>query len=152
MNKTNIEAFTVIGIAVRTTNENGQSAKDIGALWDEFISESILEKIPNKIDNTIYSIYTEYEGDYTQPYTTILGCKVKSTDIIPDGMVATTIQGGNYTKFIAKGDLTKGAVYEEWSKIWHTDLDRLYTADFEIYGEKAQNLTNAEVEILIAIK
>ncbi len=28
MNKTNIETFTIIGIKVRTTNENGQSAKD----------------------------------------------------------------------------------------------------------------------------
>ncbi len=85
MNKTNIETFTVIGIAVRTTNKNGQSAKDIGALWNKFMSEDILSQIPNKIDNTIYSIYTEYEGDYTQPYTTILGCKVKSKD----GMTAT---------------------------------------------------------------
>ncbi len=152
MNKTNIEAFTVIGIAVRTTNENGQSAKDIGALWNKFMSEGILDKIPNKMDNTIYSVYTEYEGDHTQPYTTILGCKVENTDIIPNGMVTKTIQGGNYAKFISKGDLTKGSVYEEWSKIWNTDLDRLYTADFEIYGEKAQNPIDAEVEILVAIK
>lgn len=46
-----------MGIGVRTTNENGQSAKDIGALWNKFMSEGILDKIPNKIDNTIYSIY-----------------------------------------------------------------------------------------------
>lgn len=141
-----------MGIGVRTTNENGQSAKDIGALWNKFMSEGILDKIPNKIDNTIYSIYTEYEGDYTQPYTTILGCKVESTDIIPDGMLIKTIQAGNYEKFTAKGDLTKGAVYEKWTKIWNTDLDRLYTADFEVYGEKAQNPVDAEVDILIAIK
>ncbi|PIE50950.1 MAG: AraC family transcriptional regulator [Flavobacteriales bacterium] len=152
MDKTNIEAFAVIGIAVRTTNENGQSAKDIETLWNKLMSEGILDKIPNKIDNTIYAIYTEYEGDYTQPYTTILGCKVENTAIIPNGMVAKTIEGGNYTKFIAKGDLTKGAVYEEWSKIWNADLDRLYTTDFEIYGEKAQNPTDAEVEILVAVK
>ncbi len=152
MNKTNIETFTVIGIAVRTTNENGQSTKDIGALWNKFMSEGILSQIPNKIDNTIYSIYTEYQGDHTQPYTTILGCRVESTDIIPNGMVAKTIQGGNYAKFVAKGDLTKGSVYKEWSKIWNADLDRLYTADFEVYGEKAQNPTDAEVEILVAIK
>jgi predicted transcriptional regulator YdeE len=32
------------------------------------------------------------------------------------------------------------------------DLDRSYTADFEIYGEKAQNPENAEVDIFIAVK
>ena len=148
----NIEAFKVIGISVKTTNENGQSTKDIGELWGKFISEGILDKIPNKIDNTVYSIYTEYEGDHTQPYTTILGCKVENIDTVPEGMVAKNINGGNYTKFVSKGDLTKGAVFAEWSKIWEMDLERVYTVDFDAYGEKAQNPTNAEVDIFVAIK
>ncbi len=152
MDKVTIKAFKVIGISVRTTNENGQSAKDIGELWNKFMTEGILAKIPNKVDNTIYSIYTEYESDHTKPYTTILGCKVSTIDTIPNGMTAKTFNGGNYTKFVAKGDLTKGAVYDEWSKIWSTDLEREYTADFEVYGEKAQNPNDAEVEIFIAIK
>ena len=152
MNKVTVKTFKVIGISVRTTNENGQSAKDIGKLWNKFMAEGILDKIPNKIDNTIYSIYTEYESDHTKPYTTILGCKVENIDEIPNGMVALTIKGGNYAKFISKGDLTKGAVYKEWTKIWNTDLNRKYTTDFEVYGEKAQNPTNAEVEIFVALK
>ena len=137
---------------ILTANENEQAAKDIGELWNTFMSEGILEKIPNKVDTTIYSIYTEYESDYTKPYTTILGCKVESTTTIPKGMIAKTFKGGNYTKFVAKGDLSKGVVYKEWSKIWNTDLEREYTADFEVYGEKAQDPTNAEVEIFIATK
>lgn len=152
MDKVIIKEFKVIGISVRTTNENGQSAKDIGKLWNKFISERILDKIPNKIDNTIYSIYTEYESDHTKPYTTILGCKVENINTIPSGMTAKTFKGGNYTKFVSKGDLTKGAVYEEWTKIWNSDLDRLYSADFEVYGEKAQNPADAEVDIFVAIK
>ncbi len=152
MDKVKIKSFSVIGISVRTTNENGQAAKDIGELWNTFMTEGILKKIPNKIDITIYSIYTEYESDYTKPYTTILGCKVENIDTIPNGMIAKTFSGGNYTKFVAKGDLTKGVVYEEWSKIWNTELDRAYTADFEVYGEKAQDSTNAEVEIFVALK
>ncbi|MFT4644864.1 MAG: putative transcriptional regulator YdeE [Planctomycetota bacterium] len=32
------------------------------------------------------------------------------------------------------------------------DLDRTYTADFEIYGEKVQNPQDAEVDIMIAVK
>jgi len=152
MEKVTIKAFKIIGISVRTTNENGQSAKDIGELWNTFMTEGVLDKIPNKVDNTIYTIYTEYESDHTKPYTTILGCKVSTTDIVPNGMTAKIFKGGNYTKFVAKGDLTKGAVYQEWSKIWNTNLEREYTADFEVYGEKAQNPNDAEVEIFIAIR
>lgn len=152
MDIVSLNEFKVIGISVRTTNENGQSAKDIGALWNKFMAEGILEKIPNKVDNTIYAIYTEYEEDHTKPYTTILGCKVENKATIPNGMVSKTFSKENYTKFIAKGDLTKGAVYNEWSKIWNSNLNRLYTADFEVYGEKSQNSTDAEVNIYVATK
>ncbi|MCD4711540.1 MAG: GyrI-like domain-containing protein [Bacteroidales bacterium] len=152
MEKVNIKTFKVIGISVRTTNENGQSAKDIGELWNRFMTEGILDKIPNRIDNTIYSIYTDYESDHRKPYTTLVGCKVENVDTIPNGMVSKTFNVGNYIKFVSKGDLTKGAVYEEWSKIWNLDLQRTYTADFEVYGEKAQNPMDAEVDIFVAVK
>ncbi len=152
MEKINIEKFSVIGISIRTTNKNGQSAKDIGELWGEFMTENTVNKIPNKVSDSIYSIYTDYEGDYTEPYTTILGCRVENLDTIPKGMVAKTISGGDYAKFVAKGDLTKGAVFVEWSKIWKMDLPRIYSADFEVYGEKAKNPNDAEVDIFIATK
>lgn len=152
MIEVNIEPFKVIGISVRTTNENGKAAQDIGTLWSRLFSEGIIEKIPNKISNEIFDIYTDYEGDYTRPYTTLLGCKVSSLEDIPNGLVGQSFEGGKYLKFITKGDLNKGVVYEAWKKIWNMDLKRAYTADFEVYGEKAQNPEDAEVEIFISIK
>lgn len=147
-----INQFSVIGIAVRTTNENGQSGTDIPALWSKFLSEGIFDKIPNKIDQTVFCIYTEYEKDYTRPYTTILGCKVANLEVVPDGMVSKTFDTGNYTQRTAKGSILQGIVFEEWVKIWQSDLPRAYTADFEMYGEKAQNPEDAEVDILIAVQ
>jgi len=147
-----VEPFKVIGISVRTTNENGQAAKDIPVLWEKLINEDILNAIPNKIDNTIYSIYTDYEKDHTKPYTTVLGCKVESLDNIPEGMVGYSFDGGDYIRFTTKGDLSKDLVINEWIKIWNMELGRIFTADFEIYGEKAQNPSDAEVDILIAVK
>ncbi|MFC4685847.1 GyrI-like domain-containing protein [Epilithonimonas pallida] len=152
MEKLTIESFKVIGISVRTTNKNNQVAKDIGDLWGRFINDKVLEAIPNKIDNTIYSIYTDYESDHTKPYTTILGCKVKNLDTIPVGMVGKSIKGGNYVKFSTKGDLMKDLVINKWFEIWEMDLNRLFTEDFEVFGEKAQNPADAEIDILIAIK
>ncbi|WP_137905551.1 GyrI-like domain-containing protein [Chryseobacterium sp. 2VB] len=152
MNNVKIEPFKVIGISVRTTNENGQAGKDIPVLWEKMISENIVNSIPNKIDNTIYSIYTDYEKDHTKPYTTVLGCKVENLDNIPEGMVGYTFDGGEYLKFTTKGDLSKGLVINEWIKIWEMNLNRTFTADFEVYGEKAQNPSDAEVDIFIAVK
>ena len=152
MNVQTLPKFSVIGISVRTTNENGQAMQDIPALWNKFISEGIAAKIPNKIDNTVYCIYTDYEKDYTKPYTTILGCKVETLNNIPNEMVGKTIDGAGYKKFVTKGNILQGIVYNEWTKIWNSDLDRAYTADFEVYGEKAQNPENAEVDIFVAVK
>ncbi len=152
MKNVKIEPFKVIGIAVRTTNENGQAGKDIPVLWEKMISENILSSIPNKVDNTIYSIYTDYEKDHTKPYTTVLGCQVENLDNIPEGMTGYSFDGGDYLKFSTKGDLSKGLVINEWIKIWQMDLGRVFSADFEVYGEKAQNPSDAEVDIFIAVK
>jgi len=148
----NIQKFSVIGISTRTTNENEQSAKDIPALWNKFLSEGVQNKISNKVSNDIVCIYTDYEKNHTKPYTTILGCIVDNLDFIPDGFTGKTIEGINYEKFTAKGNLADGIVINEWIKIWNSDLDRIFTSDFEIYGEKAHNPENAEVDIFIAIK
>ncbi|MCV9933330.1 GyrI-like domain-containing protein [Flavobacterium sp. LS1R47] len=146
-----IEEFFIIGLSIRTTNENNQSATDIPALWNKFMTENTIENIPNKIDNSVYSVYTEYEKDYTKPYTTILGCKVSNLDNIPAGMIGKTIAKETYKQFTAKGNLADGIVIQKWIEIWNTDLNRKYTADFEIYGEKASNPESAEVPIFIAI-
>ena len=151
MNTLQVSKFYVIGLSVRTTNENGKAKKDIGALWHKFMSENIFEKLPHATDQTIYAVYTDYESDHTKPYTTILGYKVTDLNTIPEGMVGKQINSGNYTQFIAKGDLTNNAVIDQWIKIWDSDLDRTYSSDFEVYGEKAIDPTNGEAELFIAI-
>lgn len=151
MNTTQIKPFSIIGISVRTTNENGQSGQDIPALWGRFMSEGIAQKIPNKLDESIYCIYTDYEKDHTKPYTTFLGCQVSHLEEIPAGMEGKSFPGGNYLKRIAQGNILEGMVFNAWIEIWNSDLPRIFTADFEVYGEKAQNPSDAEVEIFLAV-
>lgn len=146
-----LEPFNLIGISVRTTNQNGQGIKDIGGLWERFFSENILETIPNKTNSEIYALYTDYESDFTEPYTTIIGCKVENLDEIPEGMIGKSLEGGNYLHLTARGDIHQGLVGSKWGEIWNSDMNRSYTADFEIYGEKAQNPQDAEVDFFIAV-
>lgn len=40
-----LDTFYVIGIAVRTTNENQQAAQDIPVLWHKFMTEGIMDQI-----------------------------------------------------------------------------------------------------------
>jgi predicted transcriptional regulator YdeE len=150
--KTNMQKIDILGISVSTSNNNGEAARDIPALWNIFIIEEIARKIPNKVDETIYCLYTDFEKDHTTPYTTILGCAVSTLAAIPEGMVAKSIEVANYQKYTAKGNLNEGIVFNEWVKIWNSDLDRAYTTDYEVYGVKAGNMENAEVDIFIALK
>ncbi|MGJ7033023.1 GyrI-like domain-containing protein [Niabella hirudinis] len=145
-------SFKVIGISVRTTNENNQAAIDIPALWERFMTTGIAQQIPNKAGEEIYAIYTAYEKDHTRPYTTVLGCPVTSFDEVPAGMETVEIAAGNYARFTATGNISEGAVFNEWLKIWNTPLPRKYATDFEVYGAKAQDPEHAEVPIFIALK
>ena len=146
------EAFYVVGISVRTTNENGKAMQDIPALWQRFMTEGVIGKLTNRVGEESYAVYTDYEKDHTKPYTMILGYRVENLEGVPEGMIGKKIENSSYEKFVAKGDLTKTAVVDEWMKIWNSDIDRTYTSDFEVYGSKAQDPTNGEAEIFIAVK
>lgn len=146
-----LEEIKIIGISVETTNENGKAAEDLGNLWERFYSDYIPKKVPNKVSNDVYSIYTDYQSDYTGNYTSIIGLKVSNLDSIPEGLIGRTFNGGKYQKFVAQGKMPQ-AVVDTWKEIWSKDgeLNRKYTADFEVYGPKSQDGENAEVDIYIA--
>ena len=152
MENINISSSHMIGIQIRTNNNDiMQLTKDMQNLWNKFISKDVAGQIQNKLNNTIYCVYTDYEGDYTKPYTAFLGSKVTDLSNIPTGLIGRTFQGGTYNKYIAQGNILQGSVYEKWEEIWGLNLNRTYYADFEVYGEKSQNPENAEVEIFIGV-
>ena len=143
--------FKVIGISIRTTNANNQSQHDLKKLWGRFFAENAIEKIPNKISSNIIVIYTDYKSNYADEYTTIIGVSVSKLDEIPVGFVGREFEAESFHKFVAKGEVP-GAVINTWIDIWERDkeLNRKYSYDFEVYGEKSQNGENSEVEIFIA--
>ena len=61
--------------------------------------------------------------------------------------------GGKQIKFVAKGKMPE-SVEQAWQEIWVKDaeLNRKYTADFEVYGSKPQQGDNSAVDIFIAVK
>ncbi len=148
----NIEGFNIIGISVRTTNEGGKAAKDLGNLWSRFFAENIPAKITNIMSNEMYAIYTDYENDYMGEYTTLVGFKVSSLDDVPEGLTGRAFEGGSFKKFVAKGEMPDSVV-NEWQKIWSADkeLNRAYTYDYEVYGDKSQKGKDSEIDIYIAV-
>ena len=151
-NMQHLNRFYIIGIAIETTNANGQAAQDLGQLWEQFFAQQISTQLPTKLSDDIYAIYTDYESDYTGKYTAIIGHKVTALTDIPKGMVRKVIPSGNYQSFLAKGAMP-AAVGATWQQIWAQDevLNRAYQADFEVYGAKSQQGDESEVAIYIGL-
>lgn len=150
MQNISLPEFYIIGISRRTNNQ--KASEDLQQLWGKFIGENIMNKIPDKISSDIYAIYTDYASDHTGDYTTILGCRVNSLEVIPDDMIGRTIPPDTYQLFTAKG-MIPASVVKTWGIIWsEPNLNRSYSFDFEVYSEKSQHPESPEVDIYIAVK
>src|SRR5580700_464854 len=86
------EAFTVLGIAVRTSNaEQMTAARPIGKQWERLFKEGLLAAIPNKADGKIVAVYSEYLSDKDGEYTYLLGARVTKVESVPAGMTARNV-------------------------------------------------------------
>ena len=150
---THNNGLKIIGISVKTTNENNQASKDLMLLWERFHKEGLLDKVPNQLNSDIYSIYTDYESDYTGKYTCLLGLPVSTLEDIPTGFEGREFPAETFKVFMASGELPN-AVVETWKEIWSADkeLNRSYTYDYEVYGDRARNGEQSEVDVYIAVK
>jgi predicted transcriptional regulator YdeE len=146
----NLSEFFVSGIAVDTTNKDGQSEKDIGDLWTRFTTENMQQQITGKLSEDIYCVYTDYESDYTGRYTAVLGCRVESADTINDNFFTALVPGGNFRVYNPKGKFPE-SVANTWRQIWQTDIDRKYSADYDRYIAGAKSFEETEVEVYLAV-
>jgi predicted transcriptional regulator YdeE len=138
-----------IGLELRTSNE--ECSATMPPHKERFFKENIPSKIPHKINGDILALYTDYEGDYTKPYSWILGCEVSSLDEVPEGLVGKVIPDSNYAVFTTQGGFPQGLI-AAWQAVWKSHLHRCYTSDFEVYRSDFDPQKNPQVKVFIAIK
>lgn len=152
------EGFTVVGIAVRTSNaEQATPEQPIGKQWERLFREGVLAAIPNKADGNIVAMYTEYASDKDGEYTYLLGARVTKVENLPAGMVAKNVPAGRYAVFTSERGPVQKVVVEMWRRVWATPKselggDRSYKADFEVYDHRAQNPVDSVVELYVGVK
>ena len=152
------EGFTVVGIAVRTSNaEQMTPERPIGKQWERLFKEGVLAAIPNKADGNIVALYTEYASDKDGEYTYVLGARVTKLESVPAGMVAKNVPAGRYAVFTSEKGPVQTVVVEMWRRVWATPKselggNRAYKADFEVYDQRAQNPADSVVDLYIAVR
>lgn len=152
------EGFTVVGIAVRTSNaEQMTPERPIGKQWERLFKEGVLAAIPNKADGNIVAVYSEYASDKDGEYNYLLGARVTKVEDLPAGMIAKNVPAGRYAVFTSERGPVQKVVVEMWQRVWATPKnalggDRSYKADFEVYDQRAQNPADAVVDLYIAVR
>lgn len=138
-----------IGLELRTNNDECSLTMPIHL--NKFFQENIPAKISNKVNGDILALYTDYEGDYTMPYSWVIGYEVSNLDEVPEGLVGKIIPKSKYAVFTTRGEFPQGLI-AVWQDIWNSALPRLYTSDFEVYRSSFDPQRNPEVKVYIAIE
>ena len=148
----NEPAFTVVGLATKTTNKDEMSGAggQLGNLWRNFMAESD-RRIPGNPDQSaIFCVYTGYQGDDKDGYKAVLGRSVADTKLdIPHGLERVEVDGAEYLVFHAL-DRNPESVRDAWSRVHeyfrgHSDHQRAFTADFDRYGPNG-------VDVYVAVR
>jgi predicted transcriptional regulator YdeE len=140
-------AFSVAGISARVSNDRPEA---IGALWQQFYAQGIAAKISHKKSENIYSVYIDYEGDHTKPYTMVIGCEVSDAGSLPAGLVRTTVPAATYAVIPASGK-QPDAVIAAWQWVYHSALARTYSGDFDLYVSRGSDAADLDVNLHVAI-
>ena len=115
------------------------------------MKENIASKIPGRVGDDIYAVYYDYEGDHTKPFGYFIGVPVGRDTTVPAGMINIDIPAGKFEHFVAKGKMPD-CMIDAWAEIWNSDINRKYTADYEIYGSRSADTENAQVDIFVAVE
>lgn len=157
--KVHQKGFQIVGIEVRTANAKEISgAGVIAKQWQKFFQDGIQQKIPGKVDGTIYAVYTDYASDRSGEYSFVVGVRVNPNATVPAGLVLKKIPSGEYAVITTdKGPVGK-VVPAAWLQIWSLEDKhqlggtRAYRADYEVYDQRAADPQNSQVDVYVGLK
>ena len=134
-------SFDVIGISVRTNNAAEMTGNgEIPKLWQRLFMEGILSTIPDRADDAIVAVYTDYASDANGVYTYVLGSKVKPGAKAPNGMVAVSVPAGKYLEFVTASGPGAEVIPAAWKQIYGyfqspDSPHRAFKSDYEVYAD-----------------
>jgi predicted transcriptional regulator YdeE len=133
-------SFAVAGISIETNNH--EADKTIPALWARFQDNNIMADIPQKLDNSVvYGVYSHYQGNEQDNYQLLVGTEVQEGSVVKPPLSSLEI---SIARYVVCEVTHRDDVINAWVKIWRSQLNRAFVADFERY-------TADSIEIYIGI-
>jgi predicted transcriptional regulator YdeE len=91
--------LTIVGIKLRTTNQDGQSFQDIPPFWQKFFEEGVANTIPHKASEDVFAVYTNFAHesvDNEGVFSLVIGCPVHEVKHLPGELTAIEIPSSKY--------------------------------------------------------
>lgn len=120
---------TLLGRELRASNDDPAA---LGEAWAGFFERGATAGIPGCQGEDIYAVYSEYEGDETQPYSYFIGCEVEAEAPVPAGMSSRVIPAGKFEAFVSEGK-QPAALMQTWPEIHAAKIERSFDMDYEIH-------------------
>jgi predicted transcriptional regulator YdeE len=140
-------AFSVLGLALRTSNAEG--FETIPAHWQRFFGEGVPARLSSRLDDDLYAVYTDFEHSGRSNeglYTLVIGARVAADCAVPHGLTRVHVPASRRCVF----DVPAGApqqVGEVWREIWaRSDLRKTFISDYEHYR------ASGEIRILVGVE
>jgi len=157
--KVHQDGFSVVGIEVRTSNAKEMTGEGaIPKQWQKFFQDGIQQKIPDKVDRTIYAVYSDYASDRNGEYSFLIGVKVNPNATAPAGMVLKKIPSGEYAVITSDQGPVGKVVPAAWQQIWSLEDKhqlggtRAYHADFEVHDQRSIDPQSSQVDVCVGLK
>ena len=153
----NVSAFQVIGVAVRTTNAKESSGNgEIPKLWQRVMQEDMIDKNPNRADQHLVVVNTNYASDQNGEYDYIVGSRVTSAKDVPAGFVAVSVPAGKYAVVESEKGPPQEILPKVWRRIWAMSPaelggTRAFKTDYEVYPAEMDG-QNTQVTIYLGLK
>lgn len=121
----------VVGVSTEVSNDRDDLLENA---WDLFFKSEVLDYLDGKnLSADIISVYYNYQGDHTKPYSLLIGYEVDESFETPMG-VEDVIINLNHEQHRLEGEDTE-AVIEKWQEIWDDNSrERAYIADFDRFN------------------
>ncbi|APC92425.1 MULTISPECIES: GyrI-like domain-containing protein [Francisella] len=121
----------VVGVATKVSNDREDLLEQA---WELFFNSEVLEYLNKQnLSQDIISVYYDYEGDHTAPYTLLIGYEVTETFEVPTGLDSVIIEL-NHEVYRVAGELPD-AIIDKWQEVWaDNSKKRAYRADFDRYN------------------
>ncbi len=149
--------FTVVGFSVRTSNQKEAGGNgEIPQLWQHVMQQELLDNVPQRTDNNLIAIYTDYSSNEKGEYTYVLGVRVSTVEKVPDGMIQVNVPAGKYAIVNSEKGPLPDVMPKVWQRIWAMPAaelggQRAFKTDFEVYPE-AFDWQNAQVAVHLGLK